>query len=807
LTRSVRIRDARGDRLYRAGDFPLIAGGAGAGDVELPGFPPGARVAVLGLADGGLYWQSVPEAGALDGVANPEARWLAPGDVLQVGGARLRCEQAGDDLRVSVAPALETATLPPDLKVETALAVGAAFDTEDDGIEASAFRATRTALPKRRQRNPWTIAGAAGLVVFVAIVWFLTTSTAVQLNTDPAADSLSVEGGLAIAFSGHRLLRPGAYTVVAEKAGYETLKAPIDVTGETNQQFSFKLVKLPGRLNVRTAAPNAEVFVDGARVGSAPLDKLEVKPGDHVVAVKAPRYLSQEQSITIEGGGVEQSIDVALAPGWAAVTVDSTPQGAELRVDDVVAGNTPVTVDIDRGERALELKLAGFKAWHQTLTVEPGVAQQLPAVALVKADGLIDVRSVPSGATVTVDGRFRGETPLELQLAPGRSYRVSLSKAGYAPVNRTLEPVSGQDSSLSVTLQGMLGVVRVASDPPDGEVYVDGAARGTAPQSLELTAIPHRIEVRKSGYASKTSTVTPRPGFEQQVLVSLQTEAVARRAALSAQITTQLGQALVLVTSPGKFEMGASRREPGRRANEALFEVNLQRAFYIGTKEITNKEYRAFDAKHQSGTRDTYSLDDDAQPVVRVSWEDAARYCNWLSEKEGLPPAYSEMNGKVFTVSPMTTGYRLPTEAEWTWAARYSGHDPLRYPWGQEMPPTPKSGNFADQSARSTVGTVIEGYDDSYAATAPPGSFAPNAIGLYDIGGNVSEWVHDLYSIEVSSGFDVLQDPMGPSVGEQHVIRGSSYLQGEVANLRLTYRDYGTDSRDDLGFRIARYAE
>jgi len=67
--------------------------------------------------------------------------------------------------------------------------------------------------------------------------------------------------------------------------------------------------------------------------------------------------------------------------------------------------------------------------------------------------------------------------------------------------------------------------------------------------------------------------------------------------------------------------------------------------------------------------------------------------------------------------------------------------------------------------------------------------------------------VHDLYSIEVSSGFDVLQDPMGPSVGEQHVIRGSSYLQGEVANLRLTYRDYGTDSRDDLGFRIARYAE
>jgi len=221
---------------------------------------------------------------------------------------------------------------------------------------------------------------------------------------------------------------------------------------------------------------------------------------------------------------------------------------------------------------------------------------------------------------------------------------------------------------------------------------------------------------------------------------------------------------------------------------------------------VTNADFRRFDASHQSGSRDSFSLDGDAQPVVRVSWEDAARYCNWLSKQEGLEPAYQELNGKLFAVSPMTAGYRLPTEAEWTWVARYAGHDPLRYPWGNEMPPPEKTGNFADQSARSTVGTVIEGYDDGFEVTAPPGSFAANPLGIYDLGGNVAEWTHDLYTIEVSSGFDVMVDPMGPSVGEQHVIRGSSYLQGEVANLRLTYRDYG-DSRDDVGFRIARYAE
>jgi formylglycine-generating enzyme required for sulfatase activity len=804
----VRIRDARGERLYRAHDFPLVAGGAGAADVELPGFPPGARVAVLGMAEGGLYWQSTPDEGGLDGVEHAHTRWLAPGDVLQIGGARLRCEQAGDGLRLSVAAALDTATLPPDLRIEPALREVHVTGAGDDAIEAAAFRATRTALQKRKHRNPWSIAGMAGLAVFAVIVWFLVTSTAVQFNVEPAADSLSVNGGLSLRFAGHWLLRPGAYTMNAEKAGYEPLHAPIEVTSDSStQQFSFTLVKLPGLLSVRTKAENAEVYVDGTRAGNAPLDRFAVKPGDHVIAVKAPRYLPQEQPITIQGGGVEQPIEVTLAPGWASVSLDSSPPGAELRVDDVVVGTTPLTVDVDHGERALELKLTGFKSWRQTLVVEAGVAQQLPAVALVKADGLIDVRTSPSGAAVTVDGRFRGETPLELELAPGRSYRVSLSKAGYAAVTRTLEPVSGQDSSLSVTLEGMLGVVRVATDPPDSEIYVDGTARGTAPQSIELTAVPHRIEVRKAGYATQMNTITPRPGFEQQVLVSLQTEQVARRAALSAQITTQAGQTLVLVTSPGRFEMGASRREPGRRANEAVYEVNLQRAFYIGTKEISNKEFRAFDANHQSGTRDTFSLDDDGQPVVRVSWEDAARFCNWLSDKEGLPHAYSELGTKVFATSPMTTGYRLPTEAEWTWVARYAGHDPLRYPWGNEMPPTPKAGNFADQSARATVHTVIDGYDDGFPVTAPPGSFAPTSLGLYDLGGNVAEWTHDLYTIEASSGFEVAVDPTGPNIGDQHVIRGSSYLQGEVATLRLTYRDYGSDSRDDLGFRIARYAE
>jgi formylglycine-generating enzyme required for sulfatase activity len=800
LIRTVLIRDARGERLYRPPDFPLVAGGAGGADLELPGVEPGAQVAVLTLANGALYWRSASEH------SNDKPRWLAPGDVLSVGAARLRCERAADGLRLSVAPATADATLPPDPAAE-GLAGAAPAVAATDAIAPASFKPTRTVVRTRERRNVWSIVGGVGLVVFAAVVWFLVTSKSVTFGVSPEPDDVAVDGGIGLALGGHWLLRPGKYTLVAEKAGYETLRAPIEVTRTGEQQFTLALVKLPGRLNVRTSTPGADVTIDGASAGKTPLEGHELKPGEHTVAVSAPRYLPQEQTVTIEGGGVEQSIDVALAPGWAAVHVESSPPGAELRVDDQVVGTTPLTTELDHGERSLELKLAGYKAWRQPLAVEAGVDQQLPSVELVKADGLIDVRSSPSGAAVTVDGRFRGETPLELELAPGRSYRVSLSKAGYAPVTRTVDAVSGQDTSLSVSLEGMLGTVRVVAEPADAEIFVDGASMGVSPRSVELTAVPHRLEVRKAGYATQTSTITPRPGFEQQVLVALQTEQAARRASLAQEITTKLGQKLVLVSAPGQFEMGASRREPGRRANETLYEVNLQRAFYVGTREVTNKDYRRFDGSHQSGSRDSFSLDEDMQPVVRVSWEDAARYCNWLSEQEGLPAAYQDIGGKLFAVTPMTTGYRLPTEAEWTWVARYSGKDPLRYAWGNEMPPAPKAGNFADQSARSTVQTVIEGYDDGFAVTAPVASFAANALGIYDLGGNVAEWVHDLYSIEVNSGFEVAVDPLGPGVGEQHAIRGSSYLSGEVANLRFTYRDYGSDARDDLGFRIARYAE
>ena len=87
--------------------------------------------------------------------------------------------------------------------------------------------------------------------------------------------------------------------------------------------------------------------------------------------------------------------------------------------------------------------------------------------------------------------------------------------------------------------------------------------------------------------------------------------------------------------------------------------------------EVTNAEYRVFRGSHRSGTAGSHSLDGDPQPAVNVSWEDAVGYLNWLSQQDGLPPAYERDGDRWRLVTPPTTGYRLPTEAEWAYVARH----------------------------------------------------------------------------------------------------------------------------------------
>jgi len=259
---------------------------------------------------------------------------------------------------------------------------------------------------------------------------------------------------------------------------------------------------------------------------------------------------------------------------------------------------------------------------------------------------------------------------------------------------------------------------------------------------------------------------------------------------------------------PAQFIMGSKNNEAGRGSNEREYKVKLDYTYYLSNKEVSNKQFKAYQSSHNSGNA-IKNLALDKQPVVNVSWNDAAKFANWLSTKEGIEKFYEEVNGKMKAIdlNNKILGYRLPFEAEWAYAAR--GKKQQKYPWLGNFPPVDMVGNFADESARSLVSNIIDGYNDQYAVSSPIGHYKKNALGFYDLGGNVSEWCQDNYSPFISTAYskEIVLNPKGPLKGTHKVVRDSSWRDSSIKELRLSYRSYSKKKANDIGFRIARYAQ
>ena len=650
---------------------------------------------------------------------------------------------------------------------------------------------------------------ALGLVTLL-VLGFLFTARSVQIAVD-AERSHSIDiDGVALPLGERFLIRAGDYDLRISAPGYVDYTGTLSVSGEASQRVDIALSPLPGRVTFAGLPAGARIQIDGEDAGTAPFADESLAAGEHRVSIDSARHLPLQRRIDVTGREVEQTIDFELEPAWADVSIDSEPSGATVIVDGDAIGSTPLSAEILQGERTLVLQAAGFADMTRTLTLSAGEQRDLGTLPLLPAAGLLALESEPTAANVTVDGEYRGQTPLTVELAPGTEHRVQLSRPGYRRYTRSFALEAGEESALAARLEAQLGEVVFDIQPPEAELRLNGDTVGRGPQTLSLPAYEHRVEVALPGHATVRRRVTPREGLQQLVQVRLQTEEEARMARLQPEVTTALGQTLKLfnpeTAARNEFDMGASRRDPGRRANEVLHPVRLERLFYLQTTEVTNAQFRQYQADHDSGQVKGNSLNREHQPAVQVSWQQAAAFCNWLSEREGLPPFYTERKGIVTGYNPEATGYRLPSEAEWAWVSRVSGESLQKFSWGDNFPPEDAVENIADASSAYVTGRVLNNYDDGHVVSAPIASFEPNHNDLYDIGGNVAEWMHDVYSIPTANGV-VQVDPLGGEDGDNYVLRGASWALGNLTELRLTYRDYGQAGRDDVGFRIARYAE
>jgi len=788
LSRIYLIRDARGERRLHDGDLPLSIGGSQAADIVVVGPAADVVAAFVATSDGHAYVQ--PAVGAAPVYHNhvqiEDSAWLKSGDFIQVGETLVSWTVKGDHVLVDATAAAETA--------------GEHFSPASSQAQPRSTARTHTDPPVvpasavGQRRLLWR-AVATGLALVVATAVYVLVAAPVAVSIDPPPDHMSVDGFLpAPELWGRYLLLPGSYTVRAGRQGYRPLRKRIRVSMGTRAEFRFDLRELPGRLSIQLEPAVAyHVFVDEREAAAAADGLWEVEHGRHRIRINTERYLPVDEEFEVAGFGKTQEIEFSLRPAWAEVSLITRPPGADVTVDKSSIGVTPLHAEVVRGRPTVVVSLVGYKSVTLHPEVRAGEKLNLGDIALTPVDGRLVVRSKPPGALLAVDGEFHGTTPATIALGSESEHRLRFAKPGFHAVERSLKLAPDEHRELQVELAPEYGIVFLTSHPADADLLIDGNPAGKATRRLRLTTRTHTLEIRKSGYTAHRIHVTPDATTARTLEVALLTNEQAKMAKIPATITTSSAQVLRLMRPSGPFSMGTSRREPGRRANESPRLVRITRAFYLAEKEVTNSEYRRFDPTHKSAMIDGASLDGDRQPVVDVSWDDAVRYCKWLSHKDGLPA---------------TKAYRLPTEAEWAYAARVSGRPaPIRYPWGNGYPPVARVGNFADARIGDTLADVVPDYDDGYRATAPVGSFAANPAGFYDMGGNVAEWIHDFYAVYPGQAGQVVRDPTGPATGEHHVVRDSSWRSGSITELRMSYRDYSRKKRADLGFRIARNAE
>ena len=683
-------------------------------------------------------------------------------------------------------------------------------------IEPVDFR--RPSRPPRRDRRSIGRFLVYGVLLLAAgglgvAGWFVLTARQVQLTFEPTPDRVELDGSpFQFQIQDRHLLRNGTYTVHAFLEGYAPLESSIEVSGTGSNTFHFALEELPGRIAFECIGADAPdealddvtILVDAAPVGVTPLADVDVERGTRVVRVERDRYQPLETEIDVAGFGERQTFAFELRPDWADVTIDAQPVTGMVWLDEQEIGTTPCKIEVRSGRHVIEVRAERYQTWRRELAVVAERPIDFSDVILEPALGLVRVETTPPGAQVMVDGIYAGLSPVAAPVPPDVEVVVQIADEGYEPARRTTQVGSAEEVTVAVELTPRLGIVRLDVEPAGTKLLVDGVLLDRIPAKLTLSAIEHRLEFEKEGFLPVTELVRPRPGLPQKLVVQL--EPIEPAKAKGPKAWTAGNSYAFVRIEPGEITMGSSRREQGRRSNETLRKVELKRPFLLGAREVTNAEYRDFRSAHQSGVFENVTLSGNDRPVVQVSWDDAVRFCNWLSDKDGLPPAYVEIGGEMKAVTPMTTGYRLPTEAEWEYAARFRGVDDLlKYAWGSDYPPNGKVGNFADDSVFQHLGLTIADYDDGYLASAPVASYDANHFGLYDMGGNVAEWCHDYYTTYAYDGGKVDVDPMGPRRGEHHVVRGASWRLATISALRLSARGYGDEGRDDLGFRIARY--
>ena len=620
----------------------------------------------------------------------------------------------------------------------------------------SEFKRQIELAAKRQQIAVISVLAFFALVGTLLIVgFFLLKATVIEVVPGPAAINadITVERGAAVYVEGtlFSLSRNPLLNVTSE--GFEPVSRIIG-NGEEGKTALIEMQELQARLILTVLDLNDDVAwkLNGKALPlSRSLDQ-KLEPGTYEIKLEHPYF--EPETLQFElGRGQTETREISLARVEGQVELNVVPVGADLNFDGEDIAEYPVILKRPAGKYSVRISKEGYLP----ITDEVEITNKERTVSrnyqLQLRPAYLNVSVSPAGGELSLNGKSISAEGQQ-RLTANKRYYLDYRKKGYTPEEREIILKPGDEAEVSLNLKLNIGDVRITSSP-EAAVYIDGKVVGNTPLSLRLPSFTHKVSIIRQGYRTVTKSVVPSANSPQRIHITLQTEKAAQIAEAKPKYINSVGMEMVL------FQPSNSARS------------------YNGSGAL---------------------------PVSNVSWNQAAQYCNWLSKKEGLSLFYEFDGNNYRGFDPNSDGYRLLTEAEWEWLARKAGRiKQTRFPWGDD-PVIPKgAGNIADETANGKTRFYVPNYVDGYAGVAPVKSFAEDKSGLHDVFGNLSEWVHDYYSLVPPANDAVVKDPLGQQRGDQHMFKGASWSSGTLTEIRPAYRGSGTEGSDTVGFRVGRF--
>ena len=578
----------------------------------------------------------------------------------------------------------------------------------------------------------------------------------VKVNQNPGKDFLFLspdERVVEIFCSGFASLKIilSDYGIVLRKGEVWKLKVTGDKVGDL----------IP--INIVVKPADAQIYIDDKLQNKS---AIQVSAGEHKVRIVKEGYQTIEENITVAVGKTLFNYTLNEVE-LAKVQISSNPTGAKIYINGLEKGETNKGLFLYPGSYQLKILKSGYLDFEEKITVSSDKQNNF-TYNLSKNAGTLNISVTPSSATILINKEKT--TQYNIDLTPGK-YKIEISESGYYDQSETIEIELGKTITKSYSLEPKVGKLQFSVSPPEANVTL--SKNGKVVKSWEglellkdLQVGEYELVIKAKGY--KTVNIKINIIENQTIISETSLEKTSfelnNKNANNNRVNNSIPEGMIFVEG-GEFLMGSN---DGDDNEKPVHKVKVN-SFYIGKFEVTEIFWEAIIGPDES-FKPWYA----DYPKRFVSWDGAQKFIKKLNEKTGKK-------------------YRLPTEAEWEYAAR----------GGKKS----KGFTFAGGNVIDQVGWYLGNSNGPNKV----GKLRPNELGIYDMSGNVWEWCQDWYN-ENYYNESPIDNPQGPESGEYKVQRGGSYL-GPISmsngvysgnKLKIHDRDYddpGDDDRD-YGFRL-----